>query len=229
MKVALFGREVDKVKDLVISKGFEIVENDPEFVVTYGGDGTVMRSEGPYPGIPKIVLKNSLICKKCSAIPNDAVLDAVIAGNYSVENVIKLQAEAKGKIIVGMNEVYVHNADPRTGIRYSLCVNGKDIGRTIIGDGILVATPYGSTGYYRSITDSYTEVGIGLAFNNSTEQADHIVLKEDSVIELTVSRGPANVYADNHDEYIELTEGDKVLIKKSPLFAQVVVPKVDKE
>jgi len=80
------------------------------------------------------------------------------------------------------------------------------LGKEFIGDGLVVATPFGSTGYYRSITDSYFELGIGIAFNNSTEQADSLVVKEQRQIKVLITRGPALLYADNQTKIINLKE-----------------------
>jgi NAD kinase len=123
-----------------------------------------------------------------------------------------------------MNDIILHNKDSRHAIRYNLKVNEKPLGKEIIGDGIIVATPYGSTAYYRSITDSYFELGIGLAFNNSTEQSDHVVLKEDSVVSVTIARGDALVYADNQQDEIDVTEGSEITIRKSKEVTHIVVP-----
>ena len=224
MKVTLFGTNKSDVEPLVKSLGFEIVDKNPEFVITFGGDGTLVRSEEAFSGIPKIALRDSAVCKKCSRISNEDVLTAVKEGRYKTENLMKLSASAHGKTITGMNDVIVHNADPRKGIRYTMFVNDQMLNSEIIGDGVVVATPFGSTGYYRSITDSFFEVGIGLAFNNSTEQSDHIVLKEDSVLQFTLTRGPAVVYADNTEECIELSEGDVVRITRAADTATIVIP-----
>ncbi|OGN33119.1 MAG: hypothetical protein A3I39_02235 [Candidatus Yanofskybacteria bacterium RIFCSPLOWO2_02_FULL_47_9b] len=110
-------------------------------------------------------------------------------------------------------------------MRYRLWTNGKQIGNIIIGDGIVVATPFGSTAYYRSITDSFFEIGIGLAFNNSIEQSDHVVLDDQAIIKLEVTRGPALVYADNQKEYLELKEGQEVTIRQSIKKARWVIVK----
>jgi len=215
MKVILFGEEKEKIESIVREVGFEIVEDNPDFIITFGGDGTIVRAESTYPEIPKIALKNSLVCKKCSKFSNDEVLRKVIAGEYKTEELFKLEASSGEKTLHAMNEMILHNVDPRHAIRYTVSINNEQVGETIIGDGIVVATPFGSTGYYRSITDSCFELGIGLAFNNSTEQSDHIVLKEESVIKLTLVRGPAMVYADNQKIGIDLKEGEHITIKKS--------------
>ena len=225
MKVTVFGNNKAKAEELLKKLGFELVQDNPEFVVSYGGDGTFMKSEFAYPGIPKIILKDSSICKVCSTLSNEEVLAKVREGSYEIKPLIKLEATANGQTIAGINDVIVHNSDPRHGIRYQLWTDKRQLGDTIIGDGVVVATPFGSTAYYRSITDSFFETGIGLAFNNSTEQSDHIVLDENRAIKIKINRGPAVVYADNQEEHLILKEGDEVTIKKSVSVAQWVIVK----
>lgn len=224
LKVAVIGRNKAVIQPVLVKNGFDVVNKDPQFVVSYGGDGTLMRAEYNYPEIPKIILKDSTICKKCSLLPNDKVLDLVRKNKYTLEEMMKLEVSNGRKTFYALNDVIVHNNDPRHAIRYSLSINGKIISPAIIGDGVVVATPFGSTAYYRSITDSFFELGIGLAFNNSTEQADHMVIKEDSVIGVKIMRGQAIVYADNQDNGILLDEGSKITIKKSRLKAVIVNP-----
>ena len=226
MKVTIFGRNANSVKPLVTMAGFEITDKNPDFVISYGGDGTHMMAEHAYPGIPKILLKDSLICKKCSPLTNEQVLKKVIDGRYQVENLMKLEVSALGKTLVAMNDVILHNKDSRHAIRYNIAINEKSLGKEVIGDGVIVATPFGSTAYYRSITDSYFEVGIGVAFNNSTEQSDHVVLKEDSVITITIARGDAVVYADNQEDEIIVSEKSEITIRKSNEIARIVVPEL---
>lgn len=225
MKVVIFSPPESKreaIHKLAAGRGFSIVEKDPEFVLSYGGDGTFMRAEGIWPGIPKVILRGSAVCKLCSSFENEDVLDRVARGEYSIEELWKLEVQVKGKKLEGVNDIVVHNADPRHAIRYKISVNGLPVGDQVIGDGIVVATPLGSTGYYRSITDSFFETGMGLAFNNSTEQSDHMVLREDSTISITITRGPAVVYADNKGDVFELKEGDEAEIRKSSSVARIV-------
>lgn len=233
MKLLIYGHNTEEVKKLAKKIGFEIVDpkpnkkfdgarKNPDIVASYGGDGTFMKSEKDYPGVLKFALKKSNVCKKCHELPNEEVLKKVFNGEYKIEEEIKIEAKYKKHKIIGLNEIIVHNHDPRRAIRYKIFVNKKQIGGEIIGDGVIISTPYGSTGYYRSITDSFFEVGIGVAFNNSTEQSDHMVLKENSEIIVKITRGKAVVYADNQDKEILLNDNDKILIKKSKETAKVV-------
>ncbi|RJQ28840.1 hypothetical protein C4565_03120 [Candidatus Parcubacteria bacterium] len=224
-KVTLFGRDSNSIRSLVERAGFLITDNNhPDFVISYGGDGTLMGSEFKYPSIPKIILKGSLICKKAYSYSNEDALKKIQGGNYKIEKIEKILARTKSRELVALNDIVVHNKNPRHAIRYTLFINNKQINKEIIGDGIVVSTPFGSTGYYRSITDSFFETGIGLAFNNSTEQSDHMVLKEENIITLHVTRGPAMIYADNQEEEIELLDNEEVTIKLSEQFAHIVTP-----
>lgn len=221
-KVLVFGRDKERAEKLVTQAGFIVDEKEFDFVVSYGGDGTFMQAEHRYPGVPKILLRNSVICKLCSSIPNEDLLERIMNNHYLLEEFWKIEGSAKGRTVTAMNDLVLHNADPRHAIRYQLTINDRKIGETIVGDGVVVASPLGSTGYYRSITDSFFEVGIGLAFNNSTEQSDHMVLKEESDIKIVITRGPAFLYADNQDVHIELDDHDEIRIKKSDKVMKLV-------
>ncbi|MBP9822198.1 MAG: NAD(+)/NADH kinase [Candidatus Pacebacteria bacterium] len=223
MKVILFGDNKKIGEELVTKFGFDVVDSNPEAVISFGGDGTLMKAEFAYPGIPKIVLRDSNICKVCSVLTNEEVLEKISRKEYTIQPLMKIEAQFEGNTISAINDIVIHNGNPRHGIRYNLTVNDRPIGGTIIGDGIVVATPLGSTAYYRSITDSYFEAGIGIAFNNSTEQIDHVVCTEDKIITTTIVRGPAMVYADNQEKIFELKDGDKVVIKRSGSVGQRIV------
>ena len=226
MKVALFGRNAAVAEPLIREVGMTIVEQKPEAVVCIGGDGTLMEAEFNYPGIPKVLLRDSMVCKKCSILPNEKVLERISDGRYREETLMKLQVEALGISMVGINDIVIHNADARHAIRYRLQVDERPLGNIIIGDGIVVSTPFGSTGYYRSITDSTFEIGVGLAFNNSTEQQDHIVLKRESIVKLVVDRGPVIIYADNQQKAISAGPSDEITIKAIDAAAVLWTPEV---
>lgn len=222
-RVAIVGKNAPAIRPMVEEAGFVVVEQEPEMVVSYGGDGTLMVAEHVYPGVPKAILKDSLICKMCSVLPNDEVLRRVAQGQYTTTELIKLEVRVGQEMLCALNDITVHNDNPRHALRYSVAINGKSVGTTIIGDGVVVATPLGSTAYYRSITDSFFELGIGIAFNNSTEQSDHMVLHDTSEIRITIVRGPASVYADNQEREIVVGEGAKIVIAKSSEASSILV------
>lgn len=201
---------------------YEVVDANPECVISFGGDGTLMLSEHRFPTIPKLFLKNSKVAKLAPKLSNNDILKKFFAGEYTVVEHMKLQFSVGNTTAEALNDVVVHNENPRHAIRYIPRVNGIPMYDEVIGDGIVCATPLGSSGYYRSITDSTFETGIGLAFNNSTEQTDHVVLKDDSSVSIEITRGPAFCYADNQEESYSLQTGDVLTIQKSKNTAKIV-------
>ena len=222
MKLLIYGHKTEEIIKAAEKAGFDVVENSTDILASVGGDGTFMKSEKDFPGIPKFILKKSITSKKGHDFSVEETLKKVFNGEYRIEEEIKIESVCKGKKIIGLNEIIVHNSDPRRAIRYEVFVNDRKVHGEIIGDGVVISTPYGSTGYYRSITDGIFEVGIGLAFNNSTEQSDHMVLKEDSEIVVKIVRGPAVSYADNDEVEISLNDGDEIEIKKSTNTAKII-------
>jgi NAD+ kinase len=222
-KVAMFGNHPEEVTDLVKSKGLEIVEKDPDAVITFGGDGTIILSEYYFPGVPKLALKSSRICKLCEPLENEEILTRFIAGTYKIKKVHKIEATISGKTLHAMNEIILHNVDPRRAIRYHMKINDEPMPKhEIIGDGAIISNAFGSTGYYRSITGSIFKVGMGVAFNNSTETNDHMVLEETDIVTIAITRGPGLVYADNQEDSIHVNEGDEISVKMSKHAAQLI-------
>ena len=214
-RILVLGNNVESIRRLVRNKGLVDVSEDPEVILTYGGDGLLLGSERQWPGVPKLPLRNSRHGKKCEPHQIEEALERLIQGDLRRRTHIKICAEAKGQVCVGLNDVLVHNSQPTSGVRYRVWIDEKEFSDEIVGDGVVVATPFGSTAYYRSITRGIFRVGIGLAFNNSTEQVDHMVLHEDSVIRVHVTRGPAVVAADNNPEGISLDDDDEVVIRRA--------------
>ncbi len=223
MKIAIEGKNKEEIIKLLKNKKVEIVDKKPDFVFSHGGDGAFLFAENKYPGIPKLILRANSICKLCDKRSNKKLIDLFFNNKYIIEKNIKIEVIYKNKKMVATNDITLHNADPRHAIRYLTKIEGKkNHEKEIIGDGVVVSTPLGSSGYYRSITDSIFYTGIGLAFNNSTEASDHMVLKENSKIEIIITRGPAKVYADNQENFFELKEGDKILIQKSKNLGKLI-------
>lgn len=215
-RVLVLGRHVEEILPLVRERALEVVTENPDLIITWGGDGLLLRSEAAYPGVPKLPLRNSRHGKKCQAHEIPEALDRLVAGRLVESEQIKVQAEARGKLKVGLNDVALHNLHPVSAVRFLVAIDGEDLGHEMVGDGVVVATPFGSTGYFQSITRGSFEEGLGLAFNNSTEAVDHRILSEDSEIRLRITRGPAVLVADNQPDMIELDDRDEVVIRRHP-------------
>ncbi|MBI4164095.1 MAG: NAD(+)/NADH kinase [Candidatus Aenigmarchaeota archaeon] len=199
---------------IVKNLGFKIDRQRPDFVITFGGDGTILRAEHRYPGIPKIPIRKSRVCSMCisySGTDIEDVLKKVKADQYKLEKINKVEAIFKNKKFLGLNEVQIHNKDPRKAVRFDLVVDGKKFSE-IVGDGVVFATSYGSTAYYRSLGLEQFKTGIKIGFNNVYPPKKPLILS--GTTEVKILREQALLIADN-EESISLKPGDVVRIKKS--------------
>ena len=222
--LVVFRRDASKVRSVLVEEGFELVESIPDFIVCYGGDGTVLFSERKFPGIPKLIIKTSRACRIYDYALSDMseLLSKIKEGNYQIHTEMKLETQAKGKKLVGLNEIQVHLNLPIYAVRFSLSVDGKEY-ENLIGDGLIVATSFGSTGYYEATGGERFEKGIGISFNNlHFRKIRSFVVPEDSIVKLTVNRGPAWLLADNNENFIELKAGDTVTVRKSESIANFI-------
>jgi NAD+ kinase len=225
MKVAVVGLD-RKMFEKKLPKDFFIDRKKPEIVFSFGGDGTILYSERLYPGIPKIFVRHSRFCKKCEVVGSyKKLFDALRRGKYKIVEEIKLEGVVNGsrkKMLVGLNEINVCSRMPMKAVRLQLFVNGRCVQREVVGDGIVVATPFGSTAYFYSVTRKTFSRGIGIAFNNSRVPIRHMVVAENSTIRIKVLRGDAVMCADNNKKVFRLKAGDVVTVKKSRLKARLV-------
>ena len=222
--LVVFRRDPSQVKSVLVAQGFELVEKDPDFVVCYGGDGTVLFSERKFPGVPKLIIKTSRACRMYDYSLSDLreLLSKIKAGDYRIHAEMKLETVAKGERLVGLNEIQVHLKLPIYAVRFSLSADGKEYDE-LIGDGVIVATSFGSTAYYRATGGKSFKKGIGVSFNNlHNTNAKSFVVPEDSVVNLKVTRGPAWLLADNNEDFVELDAGDAVEIRKSGSIANFI-------
>ncbi len=222
MRVALVGQDISAVEKIL--PDYSLIRDDitPETVISVGGDGTLLQAERIYPGVPKLPLRSSETSRKTHRHGAEFLLEMLAKGTLIEVPQMKLEATQGEHRLLALNDVIFHNEIVTSAVRYRVEINGYNHSGDIIGDGMTVATPFGSTAYYRSITHSIFQVGIGLAFNNSTEPVDHMVLAEDSVIRVCVVRGPALVTADNNPDWFHLSEGDSVTIRKATQPAKIL-------
>ena len=174
--------------------------------------------------IPKLLVKRTNICRKCDYTLNqlENVLPKIRDGKFKLQKEIKIKTEVGTKKLIGLNELQIHAKLPIYAIRFSLSVNGKKI-NDLIGDGIIIATPFGSTGYYASTGGKPFKKGIGISFNNlHTKKVESFTVSEDSLVKVRINRGPALILADNYERFIELKDNDLILISRSENVANFI-------
>jgi len=224
-------KDVNAVKKLLLKKGFIVSAYKPDIIVSFGGDGTFLSCERNYPGIPKILLRN--IGKKTKEIDVslsefERVLEKIRKGLYEIIEFEKVEAVCDKKKLVGLNEVQIRNRLPIEALRFSVKINGKVI-ENVIADGILVATPFGSTGYFSSMGGRKFKKGLGVCLNNPYYPREKskrcMIVSERARIHVKINYGDAYLAADNNRNVVNIKAGDEVTIRKSEEKAKVIVVK----
>ena len=222
MLVKLLGKNLNDITPLLDKYNLTISESGSfDAVITHGGDGAMLGAERVYPGIPKFPIRDAATAPTCPEHQLEDRLEAFAAGKLALSSIPKVMASVNGKTMTAVNDVFLHNADFASALRYRVMIDGELYANEVAGDGVCLATPHGSSAYYRSITHSLFRTGIGLAFSNSTEEVDHLVLADNSVVTVTITRGPGVLLADNSPERIIVNEGDTVIFSKSDETAQI--------
>lgn len=223
-KVNVLGRKRDMIINNLRDYGLSLDEKNPEAIISFGGDGTSLYSERIYPGVPRVVIRHKSICKLCASHDFREVLTLLKNNNFKVKEEPKLEGWIESNPSqkkIALNEIDVHHNLTRA-IRLELSVDGETRQKLVISDGILVATPHGSTAYFQSITRKTFKSGFGIAFNNPVEKLNPIFIDEDSIVKINVIRGPGFLLADNDEDLVKLRDGDIVIIKKHKQNAKII-------
>lgn len=226
MKVALFGKNSDSIRHLIPEYGLELVEDQPDVIISYGGDGTLLSAERKFPGIPKLPIRDSKVCKKCAFHTTEYLLRELAGGKIKLEKYPKLEAKFNSDGALGLNDLVIRNSTPMHALRFRVFVNGKTIKpELIIGDGIVATTVFGSSGYYKSITRQTIDTDFAIAFNNTTEIIEPVKFSKHDEIKIVIIRGPGTLSSDNNPKLVSLKEDSEVTIFPSIHFARIFVEK----
>ena len=223
-RVLLAGTGAESLIPALGAAGIEVVSDaaKAQVAITYGGDGSLLGADRDHPLIPKLAIRRNGEFVKCPRHRDEVVFRRLAAGELAVTRLPRLTAWLRGRSIQGINDIVFHNTKVTSGVRYRVRIDGEQYADEIVGDGIVMATPFGSSAYYRSITKSVFRVGMGLAFNNSTEAVNHLVLKECSEVEIVVTRGPGVLVADNMLECVQVEAGDSIKIRMGTTSAAIL-------
>jgi NAD+ kinase len=236
MNLLLFGREADKIRPLIERESsLRLVERDPEVVVSFGGDGTLLAAERTWPGVPKVPLRNSRRGIRCIDDPPEQVIRGLAKGTLVPRTYVKLHCQvafASGsrapQQLLAINEFSVHMGRVNSSVRFRMWFDGRpyEAGRDgeIIGDGFIVCTPFGSTAYFNQITRGEFRQGIGVAFMYTNEHTNHLIVPESTEVRAEITRGPAVLAHDSAPEYSDLTDGDTLMIRRAKEHATLLLP-----
>lgn len=121
------------------------------FIVSIGGDGTILRLMHRHPELEAPILAINLGSFGFMAdIPLDAIfpsLENLLSGNFIIQNRMMMEGQnGTNGVSYAVNEVAIHRAKNPCLIDLALYVDGVYL-NTFSADGMIIATPSGSTAY----------------------------------------------------------------------------------
>lgn len=142
----------DHIAKELATKGLsEINLEDIHFIISLGGDGTILRLLHRHPELEAPMIGINLGSLGFMAdIPIHDIypsLTDILAGNYTVQERMVMEGITEhNEICFAVNEVVIHRAQNPCLIDLSIEVDGHYL-NTFSADGIIISTPSGSTAY----------------------------------------------------------------------------------
>lgn len=193
-----FNREFPSVEDYVAH-----TEDSIDFALSVGGDGTFLTTASLVGHLDIPIL--GINCGHLGYLAEvqtdtiDAVLDQLITNNYTIEQrrMLEVTCQQGGKIVspYALNEVAILKSGLSSMITVDVTLNGEFL-HNYKADGLLVATPTGSTAYNLSVGGPLLDPHVNAII--LTPVATHslnirpLVVLDDSKIDLKISSRNGN-------------------------------------
>lgn len=214
----------------------ELIDNDDfvaDIAVSFGGDGTLLRTASRIGRKPIPILGINAgrlgFLTTTSNDDIDFILEKIHCGEYDTEERSLIEAVADGGDIknypFALNEIAVMKHDSSSMMTLEATINGVDK-ITYQADGLIVATPSGSTGYSLSvggpIISPLADVLVLTPIAPHSLSARPIVIDDKSVVEIKVYSRSSNflIAIDGRNESCD--DNVKITVRKAA-YKQVII------
>lgn len=191
-----------KTKDILEDYGFEVSNSFNEDAIlnlVIGGDGTFLKAvhDSSFTSIPFIGINTGHLgfYQEVEVDGIESFVKAFKDGNYQIENLTILQSFVNKKRMDSLNEVVVKSNKNQI-VRLKVFIDGNFV-ENFQGDGLIIATPHGSTAYNLSCGGSilhqslkgFSLTPIAPIFSNMNNAIiSPVVLPEDATVDILVSK-----------------------------------------
>lgn len=221
------------ITEKAVKYGVEITDKPEkaDVMVVLGGDGTILRATPTalkY-GIPVIGLNLGRIGYMAELdATEDALIEDFFKGRYSEEKRITLSVEFGGEKYTALNDAVLHSRSTHM-IKLRLCCNGKPV-NTYRGDGLIFATPTGSTAYSMSaggpVIDPTLECIEITPICTQSLMARPLIFAPESMLSVSVDSDNCIMTVDGGSS-IEISAGSEIKITKGERVLRMIKLKED--
>ncbi|MGW8247222.1 MAG: NAD(+) kinase [Acidiferrobacterales bacterium] len=216
---------------------YDEIGNHIDLAIVIGGDGTLLHVARKMAGhdIPLIGINLGRL-GFLTDIPADKMEQAlghILDGEYDLEERAMLSAEVMrgGKIVHtanAFNDVIIGKGELSRLIEFETYQDGEFV-NSMRADGVIVATPTGSTAYALSAGGPILHPNLGaiviVPICPHTLSDRPIVVSSDSVIEVVLTGGNQNVHATfDGQEMFSLNDNDHVFIRRAEKPVRLIHP-----
>ena len=145
-------------------KSVSLEKMKTDFIITIGGDGTILRTcvSIPKPEPPILTINMGIRGFLTEVEPKKALtaIDKCLKGQFTIEKCMKLSITVNGvKLPDALNEVLI-SADEPAKLLYAQILKDKEPILNCQADGLMIATQTGSTGYSLSAGGPVLDPGV---------------------------------------------------------------------
>ena len=217
----------------------ELIPEGTQCILVLGGDGTLLQAarDVVYRKIPMLGINLGTLgfLAEVNRQSIHAALDKLIADDYEIEERMMLTGTVwHGDKIIGqdiaLNDIVIGREGPLRVVRFKNYVNDVYL-NSYNADGIIIATPTGSTGY--SLSCGGPIVSPNAAMTLMTPIAPHtlntrsIIFPEEDVITVELGEGRRQVQEQglasfDGDTEIPIVTGDRIVIQKASASVKIL-------
>lgn len=152
--------KLDKYRELSCS----LDEMDADMIIAVGGDGTILRTQSfiSHKKIPLFGINMGTVGFLTEIDPENVfkAIEEVLLGNYFVEKRTQLQIYHQKKLHSALNEVVLMTRKPAKMLHIEISVDDEVV-EELRADGLIIATPSGSTAYSMSAGGPIVDPRVG--------------------------------------------------------------------
>jgi len=211
------------------------VAGEIDLVLTFGGDGTMIRALDRYAGLGCPFLGINLgrmgFLLEADADSAEPALEAIVHNHYEIEKRMMLQlliGEEQRKSVLAMNEVSISRGMSQRMIAMDVLCDHQIV-EHYIADGVILSTPTGSTAYSLAAGGPIIMPDVECILINPicphTLTSRPIILSKDKTVEIILNmreERKGSILSVDGETICSLENGDRITVLRAESSAQLV-------
>jgi NAD+ kinase len=210
------------------------IAGDCDVIIAVGGDGTILKIASRYldRGIPIVGVKGGRLGFLTETKP-ERVVEMLMSGRYAVQKRMRIEGVVQSGRKVGtsfsaLNDIVIHSTGYSRMLGVRVEIGGK-LMREFSADGVIVATPTGSTAYSLSaggpVLEPTLDAMLLTPLNPHTMSMRPLVLDATEVVRVQLTSAPSGVMITVDGQTgIEIKPDDVLEVRRDARATHLVVP-----